>query len=153
MNIAIIAVGKLRDSYWKEAIDEFSKRIQPMASLAIFEAKETTTKDVGKNKEQEALAIKQYFSKEDYVIVLDIKGKMLSSEEFSAFLDKQVTYHSKRLVFVIGGSDGLHNSIKENADMVLSFSNMTFPHGLMRVILVEQLYRALSILYNKNYHK
>lgn len=159
MNITIATVGKVKDKYMKMGIEEFSKRLKPYAKINIVEvadekAPETLSEadmEIVKKKEAERLLAK--IGENDYVIVLAIEGKMKTSEELAAGLDSLMTYGRSKVSFVIGGSLGLHESIYKRADELLSFSKMTFPHQLMKLILLEQVYRAFKILKNEPYHK
>lgn len=159
MNITIATVGKVKDKYMKMGIDEFSKRLKPYAKINIVEvadekAPETLSEadmEIVKKKEAERLLAK--IGENDYVIVLAIEGKMKTSEELATGLDSLMTYGRSKVSFVIGGSLGLHESIYKRADELLSFSKMTFPHQLMKLILLEQVYRAFKILKNEPYHK
>ena len=159
MNITIATVGKVKDKYMKMGIEEFSKRLKPYAKINIVEvadekAPETLSQadmEIVKKKEAERLLAK--IGENDYVIVLAIEGKMKTSEELAAGLDSLMTYGRSKVSFVIGGSLGLHESIYKRADELLSFSKMTFPHQLMKLILLEQVYRAFKIMKNEPYHK
>lgn len=159
MNITIATVGKVKDKYMKMGIEEFSKRLKPYAKINIVEvadekAPETLSEadmEIVKKKEAERLLAK--IGENDYVIVLAIEGKMKTSEELAAGLDSLMTYGRSKVSFVIGGSLGLHESIYKRADELLSFSKMTFPHQLMKLILLEQVYRAFKIMKNEPYHK
>ena len=152
-------MGKVKDKYMKMGIEEFSKRLKPYAKINIVEvadekAPETLSEadmEIVKKKEAERLLAK--IGENDYVIVLAIEGKMKTSEELAAGLDSLMTYGRSKVSFVIGGSLGLHESIYKRADELLSFSKMTFPHQLMKLILLEQVYRAFKIMKNEPYHK
>lgn len=159
MNITIATVGKVKDKYMKMGIEEFSKRLKPYAKINIVEvadekAPETLSEadmEIVKRKEAERLLAK--IGENDYVIALAIEGKMKTSEELAAGLDSLMTYGRSKATFVIGGSLGLHDSIYKRADELLSFSKMTFPHQLMKLILLEQVYRAFKIMKGEPYHK
>lgn len=159
MNITIATVGKVKDKYMKMGIEEFSKRLKPYAKINIVEVADEKAPEnlseadmeIVKKKEAERLLAK--IGENDYVIVLAIEGKMKTSEELAAGLDSLMTYGRSKVSFVIGGSLGLHESIYKRADELLSFSKMTFPHQLMKLILLEQVYRAFKILKNEPYHK
>ena len=159
MNITIATVGKVKDKYMKMGIEEFSKRLKPYAKINIVEvadekAPETLSEadmEIVKKKEAERLLAK--IGENDYVIVLAIEGKMKTSEELAAGLESLATYGRSKVSFVIGGSLGLHESIYKRSDELLSFSKMTFPHQLMKLILLEQVYRAFKIMKNEPYHK
>ncbi len=152
MNINLIVVGKIKEDYLESAISEYQKRIKPYCNLKIIEIKEINTLDTNKNLNMEADLILDNI-KDDYVVTLEIEGKELSSVEFSQMIEKHYSYSDKVITFVIGSSFGLSNKVKITSDYKLSFSKMTFPHQLMRVIFLEQLYRALTIINNIKYHK
>ena len=153
IDIRLIVVGKIKEKYLEDAILEYRKRIQPMANLQIVEVKEVTIYDEARNLKEESKMIFQAIPDNSYVVTLEILGKELTSVEFSEYISNHYLYNNKVLTFVIGSSDGLDDSVKARSDYKLSFSKMTFPHQLMRVIFLEQLYRALSIINNKKYHK
>lgn len=153
MDIKLIVVGKIKESYLNEAIKEYVKRIKPMANLNIIELKECTYNESVKNLKEEAKLILNNISDNDFVITLEINGKELTSVELSEYISKHYLYNNKILTFIIGSSDGMDDSVKARSNYKLSFSKMTFPHQLMRVIFLEQLYRALSIINNMKYHK
>ncbi|MFA7126298.1 MAG: 23S rRNA (pseudouridine(1915)-N(3))-methyltransferase RlmH [Bacilli bacterium] len=153
MSIKIIAVGKIKERYLEEAIKEYTKRLRPFTTLEIVEVKEFVSSDINKNIEDEADAILDVCHSEETLIALAIEGKSFSSEELAKMVDEQQTYSSSRLVFIIGGSNGLSNRVKDRASFLCSFGAMTFPHQLMRVILLEQIYRIFSILHHRKYHK
>ena len=159
MNISIIVVGKLKEKYLKTGIDEYLKRLSSYAKIEIVEIPDEKAPEVlsaaemeqVKQKEGEKLLAK--LSQDTYVIALAIDGKMKSSEELADSLDKLATYGKSKIAFVIGGSLGLSDEVLKRADEKLSFSKMTFPHQLMRLILLEQVYRAFRINRNEPYHK
>lgn len=153
MDIKLIVVGKIKESYLNEAIKEYVKRIKPMANLNIIELKECTYNESVKNLKEEAKLILNNISDNDFVITLEINGRELTSVELSEYISKHYLYNNKVLTFIIGSSDGMDDSVKARSNYKLSFSKMTFPHQLMRVIFLEQLYRALSIINNMKYHK
>ena len=153
IEIKLIVVGKIKEKYLEDAISEYVKRIKPMASLSIIELKECTQYDSARNLKEESKLILENINDNSYVVTLEILGKELTSIEFSDFIDKHYLYNNKHLTFIIGSSDGLDEDVKKRSDYKLSFSKMTFPHQLMRVIFLEQVYRALSIINNKKYHK
>ena len=124
-----------------------------MANLTSVEIKECTLYDEARNLKEESKMILANINDNNYVVTLEILGKELSSIEFSEYINKHYLYNNKELTFIIGSSDGLDEAVKARSDYKLSFSKMTFPHQLMRVIFLEQLYRALSIINNKKYHK
>ena len=153
MDVKLIVVGKIKESYLSEAIKEYVKRIKPLASLNIIEVKECTYNDMTKNLKEEAKLILSNINDNDFVVTLEIEGKELTSVELSEYISKHYLYNNKVLTFIIGSSDGMDESVKKRSNYKLSFSKMTFPHQLMRVIFLEQLYRALSIINNMKYHK
>ncbi|RFU62481.1 23S rRNA (pseudouridine(1915)-N(3))-methyltransferase RlmH [Peribacillus glennii] len=159
MNITIVTVGKLKEKYLKQGIDEYLKRLSSYAKVDIIELPDEkapeTLSDVEmlQIKEKEGERILGKISADAHVIALAIEGKMKSSDELADTLDKLATYGKSKVVFVIGGSLGLGTSVMQRADEALSFSKMTFPHQLMRLILVEQIYRAFRINRGEPYHK
>lgn len=149
----IICIGKIKEEYLTKGILEYKKRINGFSSLEIIELKEYNTLDISKNVENEGKEILSRIKNDDYVISLEIEGNVINSVEFSQYLEKLSTYGKSRIIFVIGGSNGLSNKVKKRSDYALSFSKMTFPHQLMRLIIMEQIYRALTIMNNREYHK
>lgn len=156
MNIKIIAVGKLKEKYSKDAIDEFKKRLGAYCSLSLVEIPAQEIKDdnlAQKYMEAEGQKILAAIKPEAYVITLEISGKLLSSEEFSQKI-KDLSYEGHNEInFVIGGANGLSEEVSERANFKLSFSKMTFTHQLIRVFLYEQIYRAFKIINNESYHR
>ncbi len=158
MNIDIITVGKLKEKYLKEAVAEYSKRLSRFANLSIIELPDEkiqespSEKEIEKVKDIEGSAILSKLRQDSFVISLCVEGKQLSSEKLSKKLENVMMTHSS-VTFVIGGSLGLSERVKEKSDFKLSFSEMTFPHQLMRVILLEQIYRSFKIMRNESYHK
>ncbi|WP_153125444.1 23S rRNA (pseudouridine(1915)-N(3))-methyltransferase RlmH [Peribacillus tepidiphilus] len=159
MNISIVTVGKLKEKYLKQGIDEYLKRLSSYAKVEIIElpdekAPETLSEtEMQQIKDKEGERILAKISPDAHVIALAIQGKMKSSEELAEGLDKLATYGKSKITFVIGGSLGLSDAVMKRADESLSFSKMTFPHQLMRLILVEQIYRAFRINRGEPYHK
>lgn len=151
--IKVICVGKIKETYLTEGINEYLKRIQGFHSIEIIELKEGNNKDIKKTKETEAREILDKINKDDYVITLEIKGKQLTSIDFAKKLETTFTYGKSVICFIIGGSWGLGDEVLKRSDIALSFSSFTFPHQLMRLILFEQLYRAFTIINHKEYHK
>ena len=159
MNISIFSVGKLKEKYLKQGIDEYLKRLGPYAKVEVIEvADEKAPENLSevemeqvKDKEGERILAK--ISDDTYVIILAIQGKMISSGELAREMDQLATYGKSKIAFVIGGSLGLSKAVEKRADYALSFSKMTFPHQLMRLVLVEQIYRAFKINRNEPYHK
>ncbi len=150
--IKIITVGAIKEKYLRDAIDEYTKRLRKFTNLEIIELKDENLNEIEKNKIKEAEKIKKHIDKKDYIITLEIEGKQLSSEEFSKKIENTLI-ESSNITFIIGGSYGLADEIKSLSNFKLSFSKMTFPHQLFRVILLEQIYRAYKIMNNENYHK
>lgn len=153
MDVKLIVVGKIKEKYLTDACNEYIKRIKPFVNLNIIEIKELNNSESDKNLLEEGKNILKYIDNNDFVITLEIEGKMLTSVELSDYISKHYTYNNKVMTFIIGSSDGLSNEVKSRSDYKLSFSKMTFPHQLMRVIFLEQLYRAFSIINHSKYHK
>ncbi|WP_286230293.1 23S rRNA (pseudouridine(1915)-N(3))-methyltransferase RlmH [Neobacillus mesonae] len=159
MNISIITVGKLKEKYLKLGIEEYVKRLSAYAKVEIIEVadekapEELSELEMLQVKQKEGERILAKISADTYVIALAIKGKMQSSEELADTLDKLATYGKSKIAFVIGGSLGLSDEVVHRSNEKLSFSRMTFPHQLMRLILVEQVYRAYRINRGEPYHK
>ncbi len=143
--IRIICVGKIKESFYREATFEYLKRMGKYHRVVIEELPDSNPREEG------ILILKKIHPKE-FNIVLDLGGKEMDSVEFAHYIDK-VFLSSSTITFIIGGSDGLSEEVKESADLKLSFSSMTFPHQLFRVILLEQIYRAFKILNHESYHK
>lgn len=150
--IKIITVGSIKEKYLKEAIEEYTKRLKKYTNLEIIEVKDEGLVEEKKSIQLEGEKISKYLSQKDYIITLEIEGKQVSSEELADKLN-QIQIESSNITFIIGGSYGLSDEIKQKAKMHLSFSKMTFPHQLFRVLLLEQIYRAFKILNNESYHK
>jgi 23S rRNA (pseudouridine1915-N3)-methyltransferase len=150
--IKIICVGKIKEKFYKEAIDEYKKRLTRYTKLEIIEVSDFDfdNKDIVLDKEKQSII--KNISEKDYVITLEIEGKQLTSVDFSNKIE-EITTNNPNIVFIIGGSYGLHKDIKKVSDFSLSFSSLTFPHQLFRVILLEQIYRAFKIQKNESYHK
>lgn len=150
--IKIIAVGKLKEKYLIEASNEYIKRLIKYTKFKLIEISETNIYDDNKNKEVEKQNILKQISDKDYVIALNIEGEELSSVELSNKI-KDLESNYKNIVFVIGSSTGLDEEITNRSNYQLSFSKLTFPHQLFRVILLEQIYRSYTIINNNSYHK
>lgn len=160
MKIKIIGVGKIKEKFFRASIDEYLKRMSPYNDVEIIEvndepaAENLSQKEVEKVKEIEGDRILAKISDDDYLVSLEILGKQMASEEFAKFIQNEMLGgFGRNLVFVIGGSNGLSKAVSQRANYKLSFSKMTFPHQLMRVILLEQIYRAFRIINNHPYHK
>lgn len=159
MNISIISVGKLKEKYLKDGIAEYVKRLGAYCQLHIIEVADEkapeqlsdTEEELIKQKEGERILAK--VPQDSHVIALAIEGKSLSSEQLASQIEQLATYGTSKITFVIGGSLGLSKEVMLRANSTLSFSKMTFPHQLMRLILVEQVYRAFRIMRGEPYHK
>ena len=150
--IKIVCVGKIKEKYLKDAIAEYQKRISKYTKLNIIEVKDYDYDDINKVLISEKEQIEKYIDSKDYLITLEIEGKQISSEQLATKLDETLTINSN-ITFVIGGSYGIDKSIKDKANYHLSFSTLTFPHQLFRVLLLEQIYRSYKINNNESYHK
>ncbi|MCI8632808.1 MAG: 23S rRNA (pseudouridine(1915)-N(3))-methyltransferase RlmH [Lachnospiraceae bacterium] len=159
MQITLITVGKIKEKYLREAIAEYEKRLSRYGKLKMIEvADEKTPDDAGalqeeKIRDKEGERILKQLPEDAYVITLEIEGQMLDSVQFSKKMEQLGIQGRSHLCFVIGGSIGLAKAVRQRSDYALSFSKMTFPHQLMRVILLEQIYRAYRIQMNEPYHK
>lgn len=156
MKIKIIALGKIKEKFLKDGIEEFLKRLRPYAQVEITELMPIEIKDdnlTSKVLDEEAEKILSNIKQDSYVITLEILGKQLSSEEFASKIEEITNSGISELVFVIGSSCGLSSKISQRADFKLSISKMTFLHQFARLLLVEQIYRAFKILKNETYHK
>ena len=150
--IKIITVGQIKEAYLKDAIEEYKKRISKYTNLEIIELKDEGLVEQEKSIKLEADKIEKCINDRDYIITLEIEGKEYTSLEFAEKL-RTIQIENSNITFIIGGSYGLADSIKNKAKMHLSFSKMTFPHQLFRVILLEQIYRSFKINNNESYHK
>lgn len=150
--IKIITVGSIKEKYLKDAIEEYQKRLKKYTDLEIIEIKDEGLLPAKQAMEKEAEKIKKHINEKEYIITLEIEGKKLTSEELSKKIEDIMIINSN-ITFIIGGSYGIDKSIKEKAKYHLSFSKMTFPHQLFRVLLLEQIYRAFKIMNNESYHK
>lgn len=159
MNITIICVGKIREKYLKLGIAEFEKRLSAYAKIDIIELPDEKAPEILSEAEMEQVKQKEgarilgKISPSMHVIALAIDGQMLSSEQLADKLDKLATYGKSKIAFIIGGSLGLSDDVLKRANEQISFSKMTFPHQLMRLILLEQVYRGFKILRGEPYHK
>ena len=152
--IQIVAVGKLKEKATKELVEEYSKRLKAYTKLEITEvADETNQMEEAKVLQLEGERILKTIKKDSYVVLLDLRGRELTSVEVSMKLNEIYTYHNSDITFVIGGSLGVSNEVRSRADYMWKLSDLTFPHNLVRVILLEQIYRAYKILNNEAYHK
>ncbi len=159
MKITIITVGKLKEKYLKQGVQEYLKRLSTYAKVNVVEvadekAPETMSEaEMVEVKRKEGERIFKNISQETFVITLEINGKMLSSEQLAMKMDGLATYGKSKVAFVIGGSLGLSEAVEKRSNLALSFSKMTFPHQVMRLILLEQVYRAFRINRGEPYHK
>ncbi len=159
MKITVITVGKLKERFFREAAAEYEKRLGRYCRLEIRETADEKTPDGASETERELILKKEgarvakLLPDDGYVVTLEIEGRRFTSEAFAGEIERLGVSGIGHIVFVIGGSLGLHNSIKKRADLAVSFSNMTFPHQLMRVVLLEQIYRAFRIINREPYHK
>lgn len=159
VNISIVTVGKLKEKYLKQGIEEYLKRLGSYAKVEVIEVpdekapEELSETEMIQVKQKEGERILGKIGPDTYVIALAINGKLKSSEELADSLDKLATYGKSKIAFIIGGSLGLSDELLRRSDEQLSFSKMTFPHQLMRLILVEQIYRAFRINRGEPYHK
>ncbi|MED3886002.1 23S rRNA (pseudouridine(1915)-N(3))-methyltransferase RlmH [Priestia aryabhattai] len=159
MNISIITIGKLKEKYLKQGIEEYLKRLSSYAKVEIIElADEKAPENLSESemeqvKQKEGERILAKISDDTHVIALAINGKQKSSEELAKEIASLATYGKSKVAFVIGGSLGLSSEVMKRSNAALSFSKMTFPHQLMRLVLVEQIYRAFRIIRNEPYHK
>jgi len=159
VHLKIIAVGKIKEKYLKDGLSEYLKRLSAYSKVEIVEVDDEKTKENASLAEEELVRQKEkeriarHIKPESYLIALDIKGKMLSSEQLSEHLDKLALQGKSEITLLIGGSLGLQQELLDKADLRLSFSPMTFPHQLMRLILLEQIYRCFKISRGEPYHK
>lgn len=151
--IKILCVGKIKEKFFTEGICEYQKRIDAYTKFSIVEVKEVNTLDINKNITEEGRNLLSKISEDEFVITLEIKGKMIDSVELARLIEEKMTYGFSKITFVIGGSNGLSSEVIKRSNYHLSFSEFTFPHQLMRLVLIEQIYRALTIINNKEYHK
>lgn len=159
MKIKIISVGKIKEKYLNMGIQEYLKRLAPYMKMDIIEIPdEKAPENLSENqliqiKKNEGEKILSRINNDDYIVALAIEGNQKSSEDFSKFFQMHMTYNSSNIVFVIGGSNGLSNEVLSCANELMSFSKLTFTHQIMRLILLEQIYRAFKIIRNEPYHK
>lgn len=159
MKITVITVGKIKEKYLKDAIAEYTKRLGKYCKLEIIEVADEKTPDAASAtveeqiRAKEAERIMKYVKDDAYVLTLEIVGKQLTSEELADKIEKLGVQGTSHITFIIGGSIGLGKEVLSRSDYALSFSKMTFPHQLMRVILLEQIYRSYRIINGEPYHK
>ena len=159
LHINIICIGKIKEIFLKDAIDEYSKRLNKYCILNITELPDekmpnnASEKELLLVKDKEAQSILNHLKRDSYIICLDLKGKQFSSEEFSKKIQNISLNYNSSITFIIGGSSGISSKVLNIADELMSFSKMTFPHQLFRVFLLEQIFRAFKIMNNETYHK
>ena len=159
MKITLITVGKLKESYWRDAVGEYSKRLSRYVKLEIIEVADEKTPETMSAIEEESIKSKEgerilaKLRDDAYVITLEIKGNRLDSESLAEKIGKLGLSGKSHITFIIGGSLGLSECVMSRSDYALSFSDMTFPHQMMRVILLEQIYRSYRIINKEPYHK
>ena len=159
MKITVITVGKIKEKYLKDAIAEYTKRLSKYCKLEIVEVADEKTPDNASDVLEDAIRAKEaerilkHIKEDAYIITLEINGKQLDSEELADKIDKLGVQGISHIIFIIGGSIGLGEEVLRKSDFALSFSKMTFPHQLMRVILLEQIYRSYRIINGQPYHK
>jgi len=159
VRITILCVGKIKEKFYSDAVAEYAKRLSKYCKLEIVEVPDEKTPDGASAvveeqiKEKEGKRILEKIKEDAFVCTLEIAGKRLTSEGLAQWMEKLAVSGTSHIVFVIGGSLGLHSSVLKRSNMGLSFSDMTFPHQLMRVILTEQIYRAFRIINREPYHK
>lgn len=159
MKITLVTVGKIKENYLRDAVAEYVKRLGKYCKLEVIETADEKTPDHASETVEEAIRAKEaerilrYIREDAFVITLEILGKQLSSEELAKKIETLGVQGKSHIIFVIGGSIGLGKELLERSDFALSFSKMTFPHQLMRVILLEQVYRSFRIINGEPYHK
>jgi len=150
--IKIICVGKVKEKFYREAIEEYLKRLTKYTKLEIIEVSDVDFDNKDMVLEREKENILKVLNNKDYIITLEIEGKQMTSIDFSRKIDN-IFLNNSNITFIIGGSYGLHNDIKNMSSYALSFSKFTFPHQLFRIVLLEQIYRSFKIQKNESYHK
>ena len=159
LHINIICIGKIKETFFKDSIDEYSKRLSKYCSLNIVELPDEkiptnpSDKEISIIKDKEGQNILNNLKKDSYVICMDLKGKQYTYEDFSKKIENISINNNSSITFIIGGSLGISNNVLNVSNELISFSKMTFPHQLFRVILLEQIYRAFKIIKNETYHK
>lgn len=159
MKIRVLCVGKIKESYFSDAVLEYKKRLGRYCTLEITEVRDEKTPEGASNHEEDLIREKEgerllkHIGESEYVIALSIRGRKYTSESFSGNLEYLMNHGKSSIDFVIGGSLGIGGNVLRRADTEVSFSDLTFPHQLMRVILLEQIYRAFKIMSHEPYHK
>ena len=144
--IKILCIGKLKESYLKDAVNDYLKRISKYTKIELIELKDS---NINNEKEE----IQKHIKTSEHIVSLAIEGKELNTIEFKNLIENNLTNGNSNITFIIGGSDGIHEDIKKLSNEKISFSLLTYPHGLFRVILLEQIYRCFKIMNNETYHK
>lgn len=150
--IKILCVGKIKEHFFKDAIDEYIKRLSKYTKIEVIECRDFSDMPINDILLREKQELEKYINNKDYIITLEIEGTQLSSMELAKKIDS-IYSNYPNITFIIGGSYGLHDDIKKVSNYKLSFSKLTFPHQLFRIILLEQLYRSYKINKNESYHK
>ena len=150
--IKIVCVGKIKESFYREAIEEYVKRLSKYVEIKIIELPDYGLLDEKSMIKKESMEIENVLNNKDYNVVLDINGKEMDSLEFASKLN-DIQISNSNITFIIGGSSGIEEDLKNKCNLRLSFSKLTFPHQLFRIILLEQIYRAYKINNNESYHK
>lgn len=151
--VKILCVGKIKEDFIVKGIDEYKKRLQAFTKFEVKEVSEVNSLDIKSNIDKEGLLLLEQIKNDEFVITLEIKGELLSSEELASLIDSHLTYGDSNITFVIGGSNGLSSDVVKRSNFHFSFGRVTYPHQLMRLILTEQIYRAFTIINNQKYHK
>ena len=152
VTINILYVGKVKEKFFRDAIDKYSKRLSKYCNLKIIELPDEKDTNIQQCLKKESENILKHLKEKDNVIILDINGTQKTSEEFSKMINEELTNNSN-ITFIIGSSNGLDEKIKKLTNKKISFSKMTFPHQMFRIILLEQIYRGFKIINNESYHK
>lgn len=153
MEINILSVGNLKETYLKNGINEYDKRLKSYAKINFVEVVESNKGTIDEQKKEEGERLLKRLKEDSFLIALAIQGKSITSEGLALLIKEVTTYKSSSITFIIGGSNGLDQAVLDKADYLLSFSSFTFPHQLMRLILIEQIYRSMKINKNEQYHK
>jgi len=159
MKITLITVGKLKEKYWVQAVDEYKKRISKYAKIELIEVADekepnnASDKDIEITKDKEAERVLAKIKDNQHVVTLEIHGKTYTSEKLASEYQRWMNTGKSDVVFVIGGSNGLGEAVKKRSDQEISFGTLTYPHQMMKVMLMEQIFRVNKILRNENYHK
>lgn len=159
MKITLITVGKLKEKYWQQAVDEYKKRLNAYTKLELIEVSDekepnnASEKDIENIKDKEAEKILSRIKDTQHVVTLEINGKNYTSEQLAKQYQQWMNTGKSDVVFIIGGSNGIGQAVKQRSDQEISFGTLTYPHQMMKVMLMEQIYRANKIIRNESYHK